>query len=195
MPPPDARLPSRFLRSALNMSPSTRLVGVAREKRAFVNARVISRALRCLSLCLPPPFLPSSQIGGGHAFPGEAYRTSRGTHVNCGPQDSRGKSSVGRRHALGCLSGDACRQDNGIKTTAGGAVSLSAPPTPLSLSLYNRKCPSTLPPNGRVFSWSLRELPCSAGPGRPGGCFPRLWSPSLSPPPPSLFPGHLFWVA
>ena len=32
-------------------------------------------------------------------------------------------------------------------------ISLPAPPLPLPLSPYNRTCPSTLPPNGRVFSW------------------------------------------
>ena len=31
--------------------------------------------------------------------------------------------------------------------------SLSAPPPPLPLSLYNRTCPNTLPTNGRVFLW------------------------------------------
>ena len=63
-----------------------------------------------------------------HAFPGEAYQTSGGTQDYCGPQESRGKSSVGRRHALGRLSGDACRRDDGLKIIAGGAVFL-APPT------------------------------------------------------------------
>ena len=33
-------------------------------------------------------------------------------------------------------------------------ISLSPPP-PLPLSPYNHTCPSTHPPNGRVFSWSL----------------------------------------
>ena len=32
---------------------------------------------------------------------------------------------------------------------------LYQPPPPLPLSLYNHTCPYTLPPNGRVFSWSL----------------------------------------
>ena len=65
-----------------------------------------------------------------HAFPGDAYQTSRGTHDYCGPQESRGKSSVRRRHALGRLSGDACRRDDGLKTTAGGSVSFAPPHTP-----------------------------------------------------------------
>ena len=34
--------------------------------------------------------------------------------------------------------------------------SLCLLPPPLTLSLYNRMCPNTLPPNGRVFSWLLR---------------------------------------
>ena len=50
------------------------------------------------------------------------YRTSRGTHVDCGLPKSRGKSSVGRRHAPGRQSGDACRRDDGLKTSQ-GAVS------------------------------------------------------------------------
>ena len=65
-----------------------------------------------------------------HAFPGDAYQTSRGTRDYCGPQELRGKSSVGRRHALGRLSDDACRRDDGLKTTAGGAVSFAPPHTP-----------------------------------------------------------------
>ena len=48
-----------------------------------------------------------------------ASRTSRGTHVDCGLPKSRGKSSVGRRHAPGRLSGDACRRDDGLKTSQG----------------------------------------------------------------------------
>ena len=82
-PTPDARLPSQFLRSAIVLSPSTRLVGFARE------------SVPSLTLEFSPDFCVVS-------------------------------------------------------------VSLSAPPTPLPLSPYNCTCPSTLPPNGRVFSWSLR---------------------------------------
>ena len=37
-----------------------------------------------------------------------------------------------------------------------GARLYVCPPLPLSLSLYNRTCPYTLPPKGRVFLWSLR---------------------------------------
>ena len=36
----------------------------------------------------------------------------------------------------------------------GSRLSSFCPP-PLPLSPYNQMCPSTLPPNGRVFSWSL----------------------------------------
>ena len=40
------------------------------------------------------------------------------------------KTSVGRRHALGRLSGDACRREDGLNITAGGAVSFAPPHTP-----------------------------------------------------------------
>ena len=69
-------------------------------------------------------------------------------------------------------------------------VSLSPPTPPLPLSPYNRTCPNTLPPNVRVFSWSL----CAPSPRwtRPS-CRPpeRLRYPYVPPPPPlSLFHGH-----
>ena len=36
------------------------------------------------------------------------------------------------------------------------SLCLPPPPSPLPLSPYNCTCPSTLPPNRRVFLWSLR---------------------------------------
>ena len=40
------------------------------------------------------------------------------------------KSSLKGNNLLGRLSGDACRRDDGLKTTAGGAVSFAPPHTP-----------------------------------------------------------------
>ena len=64
------------------------------------------------------------------------------------------------------------------------SVSLSAPPTPLPLSPYNCTFPSTLPPNGRVFLWSPRA-PLPRWTRTSGRLLSRLWSPSLSSPPPT----------
>ena len=120
MPTPNARLPSRFLRSAIVISPSTRLVGFARES-------VPSSTLRfSLEYCVP--------------------------------------------------------------------VSLSTPPPPSPFPRTTVRVP-LLSLLTEDYFCGRSALPCSAGPGRPVGCFPRLWSLSLSSPPPSLFHGHLFWVA
>ena len=60
------------------------------------------------------------------------------------------------------------------------------PPTPLSLSPYNRTCPDTLLTNGRVFSWSSC---CSPSPRRfplasnPSTSYPLSGPCSVSPPP------------
>ena len=40
--------------------------------------------------------------------------------------------------------------------SCGARLSVCPPSPPPPLSPYNRTCPSTLPPNRRVFSWSLR---------------------------------------
>ena len=71
--------------------------------------------------------------------------------------------------------------------SCGARLSSFCPPPPLPLSPYNRTCPSTLPPNGRVFSWSLRAPLLRWA--RPSG---RLLSTSLVPvlvlPPPLPIP-------
>ena len=51
----------------------------------------------------------------------------------------------------------------------------------IPLTPYNRTCPYTLPPNRRVFLWSLCA-PLPAGPGRPGVCL-NVSGPRPCPPP------------
>ena len=58
MPPPDARLPSRFLRSAIDMSPSTRLVGFARESVPSLSLEFSLASCVPVSLSAPPPPSP-----------------------------------------------------------------------------------------------------------------------------------------
>ena len=61
MPTPDARLPSRFLRSAIFMSPSTRLVGFARESVPSSTLEFsLDSCVVSVSLYAPPTPLPLS---------------------------------------------------------------------------------------------------------------------------------------
>ena len=46
-----------------------------------------------------------------------------------------------------------CQRSWNLVNSRGTRLSVCPPPP---LSPYNRRCPNTLPPNGRVFSWSLR---------------------------------------
>ena len=65
------------------------------------------------------------------------------------------------------------------------------PPPPFP---FNHTCPYTLPPNGRVFSWSLRA-PLTSWTRPSCWLHSRLRAPSVSPPPPYLFHRHHLWVA
>ena len=58
MPPPDARLPSRFLWSAINMRPSTRLVGFTRESVPSSTLEFSLASCMPVSLSAPPHLLP-----------------------------------------------------------------------------------------------------------------------------------------
>ena len=95
-------------------------------------------------------------------------------------------SSLMRRHAspgIACL----CRRSRSLFDFIGARLYVFPPPPPLPLSPYNRTSPDTLPPNGRLFSWSLRSpLPRCTRPS----CRPpkRLRSPSVSSPPPLPIP-------
>ena len=87
---------------------------------------------------------------------------------------------------IACL----CQRSRSLFDSLGARLSVC----PLSpLSPYNRMCPNTLPPNGRVFSWSF----CAPSPrwARPSCRLPdRLRSPSVSSPPPPYSLAIIFGV-
>ena len=76
-----------------------------------------------------------------HAFPGDAYQTSRGTHNHRGPQESRGKSSVGFEAGTQHLPTRRRNQDH-----RGGAPS----PSPLPTLPHPRHVPPDVSVGGGV---------------------------------------------
>ena len=132
--------------------------------------------------CLVPPIVRPSESyqpsGFGRPMSSSVFPTQRpkcrfappptcaagGTWLGCG---WRGKGDGAPRDGLeSFVSSFVARESVPSLTLEFPLDSCSArlsvcPPPPLPLSPYNRTCPSTLPPNGRVFLWSLRApLPC-----------------------------------
>ena len=90
----------------------------------------------------PPP--PTCAAGGtwlGYGWGGEGDGAPRNGLESL---DSSGRRRPGKRAFA----------DARILSRVLRCPSLCLPPLPLYP--YNRTCPSTIPPNGRVFSWSLR---------------------------------------
>ena len=73
-------------------------------------------------------------------------------------------------------------------------VSLSAPPPPPSPFPRTTLLVPILSLLTEEYFRDLSVRPCPSGPVRPSGCS-NVSGPRPCPPPPSLFHGHLFWVA
>ena len=64
----------------------------------------------------------------------------------------------------------------------GVCLSVCPPPPPSHFPRTTERVPLLSLLTGESFR-GRSTLPCSTGTSRPGGCFPRLWTPSLSSPP------------
>ena len=92
--------------------------------------------------------------------------------------------------------GSACRlrRSSSLFDSCGARLSVCPPPPPCAFPRTTVLVPILSLLTEEYFrDRSVR--PCYAGPGRPGGCFYVSGPLPCPPPPPSLFHGHLFWVA